>query len=33
LLRREVYERVKARWAEYGFAGAAPRLSAFHDDA
>jgi UbiD family decarboxylase len=33
LLRREVYERVVSRWAEYGFSGAPPRLSVFHDDA
>jgi UbiD family decarboxylase len=33
LLRREVYEKVAARWAEYGFAGAVPRPNVFHDDA
>jgi UbiD family decarboxylase len=32
LLRREVYERVAARWAEFGFAGEAPRLDVFHDE-
>jgi UbiD family decarboxylase len=32
LLRREVYERVAARWAEYGLAGEVPRLNVFHED-
>jgi UbiD family decarboxylase len=32
LLRREIYERVAARWAEYGFAGEVPRLNVFHED-
>lgn len=30
LLRRDVYERVAARWAELGFAGPPPRLDVFH---
>ena len=33
LLRREVYERVASRWAEYGFSGTAPNLDVFHDEA
>jgi 4-hydroxy-3-polyprenylbenzoate decarboxylase len=32
LLRREVYERVAARWAELGFAVPPPRLTAFHGE-
>jgi UbiD family decarboxylase len=32
LLRREVYERVAARWAELGFSGPPPRLTTFHKD-
>jgi 4-hydroxy-3-polyprenylbenzoate decarboxylase len=32
LLRREVYERVAARWAELGFSDAPPRLTTFHKD-
>jgi 4-hydroxy-3-polyprenylbenzoate decarboxylase len=32
LLRREVYERVSARWAELGFADPPPRLTTFHKD-
>jgi UbiD family decarboxylase len=32
LLRREVYERVAARWAEFGFAEPPPRLNVFHPE-
>jgi UbiD family decarboxylase len=32
LLRREVYERVAARWAELGFSEPAPKLNVFHKD-
>jgi UbiD family decarboxylase len=32
LLRREVYERIAARWAELGFSGPPPRLNTFHKD-
>jgi len=32
LLRREVYERVSARWAELGFSEPPPRLTTFHQD-
>jgi len=32
LLRREVYERVSARWAELGFSEPPPRLTTFHKD-
>jgi 4-hydroxy-3-polyprenylbenzoate decarboxylase len=32
LLRRPVYERVKARWSELGFAGRPADLTTFHDD-
>jgi UbiD family decarboxylase len=32
LLRREVYERVAARWAELGFSHAPPKLNVFHKD-
>lgn len=32
LLRREVYERVAARWAELGFSDPPPRLTNFHKD-
>jgi 4-hydroxy-3-polyprenylbenzoate decarboxylase len=32
LLRREIYDRVAARWADYGFSGEAPRLNVFHED-
>jgi UbiD family decarboxylase len=32
LLRREVYERVAARWAELGFSQAPPKLNVFHKD-
>jgi 4-hydroxy-3-polyprenylbenzoate decarboxylase len=32
LLRREVYERVAARWAELGFAEPPPRLNVFHEE-
>jgi len=32
LLRREVYERVAARWAELGFSEPPPRLTTFHRD-
>jgi UbiD family decarboxylase len=32
LLRREVYDRVVARWAELGFAEPPPRLNVFHPD-
>ncbi len=32
LLRREVYERVAARWAELGFAEPPPKLTTFHKD-
>jgi 3-polyprenyl-4-hydroxybenzoate decarboxylase len=32
LLRREVYDRVAARWAELGFAEPPPSLSVFHRD-
>jgi len=32
LLRREVYERVAARWAELGFSRAPPKLNVFHKD-
>ena len=32
LLRREVYERVAARWAEFGFAEPPPRLDVFHPE-
>jgi 3-polyprenyl-4-hydroxybenzoate decarboxylase len=32
LLRREVYGRVAARWAELGFAEPPPRLNVFHPD-
>jgi UbiD family decarboxylase len=32
LLRREVYDRVAARWAELGFAEPPPRLNTFHQD-
>ena len=31
LLRREIYERVAARWAELGFADAPPKLDVFWD--
>jgi len=30
LLRREVYERVSARWAELGFSEPPPRITTFH---
>src|SRR5262245_9800545 len=32
LLRKEVYERAAARWAELGFSDAPPKLTTFHDD-
>jgi 4-hydroxy-3-polyprenylbenzoate decarboxylase len=32
LLRRDVYERVSARWAELGFAEPPPRLTSFHKE-
>jgi UbiD family decarboxylase len=32
LLRRDVYERVTARWAELGFSGPPPRLTSFHGE-
>ena len=32
LLRREVYDRVAARWAELGFSGPPPRLNTFHQE-
>jgi UbiD family decarboxylase len=32
LLRREVYERVAARWAELGFSDGPPKLNVFHKD-
>jgi UbiD family decarboxylase len=32
LLRREVYERVAARWNELGFPGQPPKLTTFHGD-
>jgi hypothetical protein len=32
LLRREVYERLAARWAELGFSGPPPQLGVFHKD-
>ena len=32
LLRRGVYERVAARWAELGFSGPPPRLTSFHKE-
>lgn len=32
LLRRSVYDRVTARWSEYGFAGTPPQLNVFHDE-
>jgi UbiD family decarboxylase len=32
LLRREIYERVAARWAELGFAEPPPRLTSFHSE-
>ena len=32
LLRREVYERVAARWSELGFSEPAPKLNVFHKD-
>ena len=32
LLRREVYDRVAARWSELGFADPPPRLTTFHKD-
>jgi hypothetical protein len=32
LLRREVYERLVARWAELGFSGPPPQLGVFHKD-
>ena len=32
LLRRDVYERVAARWSELGFDGTPPRLGDFHKD-
>jgi hypothetical protein len=31
-LRREVYERVAARWAELGFTDPPPRITNFHKD-
>jgi 4-hydroxy-3-polyprenylbenzoate decarboxylase len=32
MLRREVYDRVAARWAELGFSAPPPRLDTFHGD-
>jgi UbiD family decarboxylase len=32
LLRRAVYERVAARWNEFGFSGQPPKLTTFHDE-
>jgi 4-hydroxy-3-polyprenylbenzoate decarboxylase len=32
LLRRQVYERAAARWAELGFSEAPPKLTTFHED-
>src|SRR5215475_4029803 len=32
MLRRRVYERAMARWAELGFSGAPPKVSTFHKD-
>ena len=32
LLRREVYERVAARWAELGFSDGPPKINVFHKE-
>jgi hypothetical protein len=32
LLRRRVYERAAARWAELGFSDPPPKLTTFHEE-